>query len=336
MEEFIEAVEANNPDYILNINKDLLKECSILKSWQIKKESKKETKKDVDLEKIGISDLIDMSMEDDPLNNDKVEKKDNEEKISDVNYYLLENDKTKEQYISIEQSAPCYWIKVGDLSVEQQVKQIEKVYNVKEYKKNMPKICRAFIGTKDMLNINIDQIVNNLVLNLNSEMYVWGSYWEDYPFERNSDGQNNFQNIYKTKEALKQINDDYYSIGFRTMHSKSIVTVIDYQGIYIVDINYCPTDEHKLIEKINSELSTDYPLDMPIDILMLLNSFPFINYTSILNMPRITETNILIATLICADRKDKLKEIKKLLKQLNGHEDQKVRKAAKHLYNTIK
>lgn len=295
MDEFIEAVEANNPKYII-FDKDFMKKCSVEKSWFVK-------------------------------NNKKLN-------ILDITYFLIKNNETGEQFISIEQNAPCYWFPVKSLLINEKIKQIQNVYNVTEYKKNMPNKCRAFIGTKDMLNVDIDQIVNNLVINQNSEMYIWGSNWDDYPFERKIDN-NNLNSLHRMNKALKQISDDYYSIGIRTMYSKSIVTVIDYQGIYIVDINYCSANEHELIKKINSELSTDYPLDMPIDILMLLNAFPFTNHKSILDMNKITETNVFIATLICAGDKDKLLEIKNRLKKLNGHEDQKVKNAAKNLLKNL-
>ena len=166
-------------------------------------------------------------------------------------------------------------------------------------------------------------------------MYIWGSNWHDYPFERTYNSYNTFENINKTKEALKQINDDYYSIGFRTMYSKSIVNIIDYNGIYIVDINYNSGFENEIINKINNKLSTDYPLNLPLDVIMFLNEFPFINHINILNLDKITETNIFISTLICADNKSKLSEIKNQLLKLVNHNDSKIKDAVNNLLKNI-
>lgn len=252
----------------------------------------------------------------------------------DLNFYLIKDNNNK-HYISIEYSAPCYWIPLKNSSIDDNIKQIKKIYNISEYNTNMKYRCRAFIGTKEMLDVDINQIVNNLILNNNSEMYIWGSNWDDYPFERTYNSYNTFENINKTKEALKQINDDYYSIGFRTMYSKSIVNIIDYNGIYIVDINYNSGFENEIINKINNELSTDYPLNLPLDVIMFLNEFPFINHINILNLDKITETNIFISTLICADNKSKLSEIKNQLLKLVNHNDSKIKDAVNNLLKNI-
>lgn len=283
---FTEIVKQNNPEYICNINHNLLDDCCILANKEINK---------------------------------KIKIKDEDEEDY---YYLLQNKKTKELYISISESAPCYWHKVS----EDNIKDILDIYNVSEYKIDMVSYHRAFIGTAEMLHLDMKNIEDALILCKNSEAYVWGSEWDDYPFDRTTISKgdilsNNLEMIYKTEQAIRQISDDYYSIASRTMFSKSIITIIDYNGIYIADIIYNPTPNNESINKINSTLNTNYPLDMPIDILMVLNTYPYIDHINILNIDEITETNLLITTLICADDKNKLEEIKKILEPLKKHED---------------
>ena len=63
--------------------------------------------------------------------------------------------------------------------------------------------------------------------------------------------------------------------------------------------------------------------------------YPYINQKTMLNLPKLTDANLLVVTLICANDKEKLNLIKDDLQKLILHKDDKIRKISDNLLKVI-
>lgn len=245
----------------------------------------------------------------------------------DDNIFIIKSNNN--EYISIGKSVPAYWIKIDD-NKEDIINEYLKTQN-EEYE-SFESIIRAFIGTNYILNLKMTNIESQLIIDKYTDNYIWGSKWDYYPFEKKKYLQSELFNV--TKMAMEQI-ENYYSFSIETLYSRSIVTIIDYDGIYIVEIQYNPVSiNEENIKNINNKLGTNYPIDLPIDVLIVLNKFPFIDHKGILETEKITNENLLICNLICAGDDNIIDEIRETLGFISlDHDVESVREAADNLLN---
>jgi hypothetical protein len=98
-------------------------------------------------------------------------------------------------------------------------------------------------------------------------------------------------------------------------------------GIIIAEIKYNATPFNYSIFDLNSKLEKNYPIDLPLDVLIPLLNFPYENYLSILNNNKLSEDLIRLSFMlstseqdeecICNNLKIKLVQLKSTDNQIN-------------------
>jgi len=237
-------------------------------------------------------------------------------------------------YVSVGLSEPIYWYYLSDLSkIKNQLEELILVYNMEEGDDFMIKTY-AFIGSDAIKSNNILRIEERFLKSDYAESLLWGSFHPEYPFNRDRmlelPGHIFLKNV---QEAMKQY-ENYYTVSTRTMFSKSTVQIIKLNGIYSVMVKYHPLNfRHTSIPHINSTLGRFYTEDLPIDIVMILHEYTFVDYLNLVEHSKpsyetafqildqlvpageINHLNKLISniTLLCFSEKDS-DQLTKLLK----------------------
>lgn len=221
---------------------------------------------------------------------------------SDVNdfMYLITDKEYKILYISIGKCHPIFWYKfTSKKSFLNNFDKIYELYNPLNYVLNFENNLRGFMGTERMLSLSIHDVENHFLLNRYSDKLIWGSKWTDHPFrnEYTKKNINSVDSIILTGQAMRQELDNYYSVSVRTSYSKSIIKVISYDDIFILEIKYNPINTNQ-IEKINQTFGRKYSYDIPIDIIMTIINFPFLTHSDILNIRPLSPFNFFVTSLI--------------------------------------
>jgi hypothetical protein len=234
--------------------------------------------------------------------------------------YIVSDDEYKNIWLSIGKCFPICWYKyTSKKQFFDSFDNIYETYNREKYSLGLEKTSRAFIGTEQMLTLSIEDLENHMVLNPNTEDILWGSKWKDHPFRA----------IYMNKEisksddamfsiqAMQQLDEETYTSSVRTEFSKSIITFEDYNGAFIVDVQYNPVDSPQVVE-INREIERQYPLDMPTDVVQTLMNLPYVTHTGLLKLRPVTSYTFVVSTLIANNRtmyEELIPEIKVILEE---------------------
>lgn len=235
------------------------------------------------------------------------------------NLYLITDPDQKVIYLSIGQTHPIFWYKVT--SEEEfliNFNQIYETYNQKGYHLNHKSKVRAFMGTNAMLSLENFDIENHFLLHKYSEKLLWGSKWADYPYRTNylTEEVSSFDSVVYTGHALQQdYRVDTYSVSVRSKYSKSIITIYFHEDAYIVEIKYDPIKTPQ-INQVNEMFGRFYKEDIPLDVILLLFNFPFIQYQNIFDMKPFLYFHFYIINLLISDDRTMLKEVEPFLKNL--------------------
>jgi len=160
------------------------------------------------------------------------------------------------------------------------------------------------------------------VFNEHFEHLTWGSAWSDFPFrEQTIKNQVSVFDLAKLAYySLRQSDPTVVKISCKTKISKSIIAFESRYGALLIDIKYNGAPVNNKINIINEKLERNYPLDVPLDILVPLLNFPYENHRSILCMKPLSIYNIDISLLLCYN-KEMYNEIKSELLKLNTDDD---------------
>lgn len=235
--------------------------------------------------------------------------------VGALNYYLTDfvnpepdkffvlHDKEKSTFfISLDNTPDVFWYQFATKEeIEEILPEFIKTYNPKEYpvhtrnnKIGMIEAC-GFIGTERLFQTEtrLDKdktkeyklddkskftiLEDEFVKNDYTEIFFWGSYWCDYPYSRKC--ISDYAHVVKLiNTSTKQVEGGkYYSTSFRTIYSKSVIELRDEYGAYIAFVKYIPTIKNNHIKEINKKFQRDYPLDMPVDVILVLQKYPFVS-----------------------------------------------------------
>lgn len=246
--------------------------------------------------------------------------------------YLITDKDYKKLFLSLDITYPIFWYSFDTKkSLIDSFDSVYEAYNQKKYTIDHTSVCRGFIGTEKMLDVDIDSIENHFIMNKYTEPLLWGSKWKDHPFRHvylsvsNNTNLNSRKNIIYTSQAMRQIDSSTHHISVRSQLSKSVITVEDNEGAYIVNIQYNPLHltglKNNPISNINKLTGSEYPDDIPMDILISIINFPFVTHTGILDLSPLTSYNFLIAYMIANTSQLCSELIQKIHKVINKLKD---------------
>lgn len=238
------------------------------------------------------------------------------------NIYLVTDNEYKNIYLSVDITSPIFWIKYSSRKVL--FENIDLVLETYQslYTLDFEKEVRGFIGTQKMLDLDLDSIEQHFILNNFTEYLMWGSKWRDHPFRKTYINREvtSAESVFFTTQAMKQLDDNTKRISVRTNFSKSIITVEDHDGAYVVNIKYNPTFNTGL-DEVNRIFMREYPDDLPLDVVVSIVNFPFITHTGLLQLDPITEYNFIMAFLV-ANTTNMYEEMLPYLENIATNSDQ--------------
>lgn len=240
--------------------------------------------------------------------------------------YLISDSEFKDIYISVERVAPAFWYHYTNRKTFlDQFDQIVDAYDKKTYELNYPRKMRAFIGTEQMLNLNFNEIIDMFIISSHTEILTWGSNWKDHPFRDIYMRQNVNQKegVQLSKQAMKQSDPSIRTMSIRTAYSKSIMTLEDHDGAYILEISYNPIKTEQ-IDLINNHLDRQYPTDLPVDTIISCINFPFVNHIGLIKLKPITTYNFIMASLVANNLtmyQEMIPEVRQIIKDLEEGRD---------------
>lgn len=216
--------------------------------------------------------------------------------------YLLTDKDYKILHISIGKSHPMFWYKfTTKKEFIDCFDQIYETYIVSDFD-SIKKRVRVFIGDSDILSIDIHDIENHLIMQKYTDKLIYGSLWHDHPFRSEYDNKHMdpIKSVIFTGQAMRQDEEEPYSVSVRTLYSKSLITIHNYDDSFILEITYNPIDSKQIID-INNMLTRSYNTDLPIDVLITILGFPFISHIDLIKMRPLTPYHIFIIDLIVMD-----------------------------------
>tara|TARA_Y100001960_G_C14707577_1_gene845166 strand:+ start:117 stop:1181 length:1065 start_codon:yes stop_codon:yes gene_type:complete len=216
--------------------------------------------------------------------------------IVDYLYLIKKNRNNKKLYVSVEGTPSSLWYEFSDPdTLNIRIKELVKLYNIQDIGDNFER-CYRYLGTVKKVNHDMGGFISKFVADKYTEYLLWGSKWDDYPYNREDVRKlTGREVIHCSSMALKQI-DNFYSISTRSMYSKSLITVIDCNMYYAANIKYKPLSfNNSAISKINKKLCKHYPLDLPVDVIIALQDYQFIDPISMLyhNTPYLFSFNLI-------------------------------------------
>jgi hypothetical protein len=224
--------------------------------------------------------------------------------LAEKNYidymYLITDSEYKQLYLAIEKSAPIFWYHFLNKKLFfDQLDILVQTYNSQFYNLQHENKIRAFFGTEHMLKINFNELEDMLIVGSHTEILTWGSFWKDHPFREQymTKTISKDENIQYSKYAMKQATNSVKSMSIRTAYSKSILTIEDYEGVFVITVSYDPIYSDQ-INLVNSSFGREYPTDLPIEVVITCINFPFLGHLGLLKLRPVTSHNFMIATLV--------------------------------------
>jgi hypothetical protein len=253
--------------------------------------------------------------------------------------YLITDPKYQNLYISLGKSHPLFWYSFpSKKKFLTHFDQLYEIYNPQAYKLEYTHKIRGFIGTDKILSLNIHDLENHFLLNSFTEKLIWGSKWIDHPFRGEYIKKNvsNVDSILYTGQAMRQLNDSIYSVSVRTLYSKSIITINEYEGAFILEIKYEPIESHQ-INQINELFGRKYTVNLPIDVIITLINFPFMTHIELLKARPLTDYNFMMTALVIDNNKMYHELIPELNNIINDSKiDENIKSTATIILNDIK
>jgi hypothetical protein len=150
----------------------------------------------------------------------------------------------------------------------------------------LPNSCRFYMASKEDFDGEIRDFENRVVVNEFCDNLMWGSAHERDPY--NPAESFEFESLPVLtraavfRETLRQASTRLPSTSFRSVYSRSIITITEHYDFWLVRVLYRPTPDsqrpsmEEVIEKANERYHLGYPADIPVDVIMALLGLPLI------------------------------------------------------------
>ena len=215
--------------------------------------------------------------------------------IDDVKTYLFIISDNVNYFVSIGNTLPMFWYTITN---SKEFDSLLEYYDGHSYPTSYTNTIRYYIGNFDSINLYIEEIENFFLLNNNCEKLLWGSKWVDHPFRKQylTEYITYADNLYFSAQAMKQ--DNIYTMNVLTKYSKSLISIENHDGTYILSVSYIPALNHNNIPTINKVFNQSYLNDMPIDVITCIINFPAMTVNEVIHEEPFTDYNIHIIELL--------------------------------------
>ncbi len=181
-------------------------------------------------------------------------------------------------------------------------------------------IFRGFIGLAETTHLTFSALEKFILLHPLTEKIIWGPLYRkpETQFFSKLNPLDMAINIAKLSEQSNNLNSK--EINFVTKYSKSVISFIEVDESFFIQIKYVPmTKESKEIKHINKLLGFQFNEKLPHDVISILSVFPkILTHTDLLklNPPQVT-----LSLIVASNIPEYLEEIIVLLNELYNKKD---------------
>jgi tetratricopeptide (TPR) repeat protein len=132
--------------------------------------------------------------------------------------------------------------------------------------------------TGELEPANAAELDRHFAVNPFVEPGAWGSSRADDPWPEEMPAQPNLQLRMAAREQVVTLQTPgrVWSIARRTCHSRSILTIeLHHRDLFVADVRYRPSPHTEVLAALNARFGSDYPTDLPIDVVAALLGFRF-------------------------------------------------------------
>lgn len=222
--------------------------------------------------------------------------------------FIITDTNNNEMYLSIGYCMPVLWYIFDNIDIKDSVSKIVETYNQNKYN-NLTIFDKYYID--DDIGFNKINII--LFENYYSEILIYGSKWNEFPFRNNIDIMN-VNNVDKLFSLALQQNNKTCSVSTHSIFSKSLITIEKNNDHFFLNISYNPIN-NKNIDKMNKITGINYKNDIPIDLLLVMTKFKKLDTIQNILNKDINVNKINISIQLAYYNKEKMIEIITILKK---------------------
>lgn len=185
--------------------------------------------------------------------------------------------------------APFLWLPAGTTPDALRIAVLEHFPPPRRDRLQMPQVSRGFMGYRLRFGVpnpytgkvepaNAHELDRHFNVNPFVEAAFWGSAYDDDPWPDEIPPQPGYllKMSARQRRFAEQARGQVWSVSRRTRHSRSCLTIeLHHRDIYVVEVRYRPSRHTSVVDRLNADLGSDYPTDMPVDAIAALMGFQF-------------------------------------------------------------
>lgn len=135
---------------------------------------------------------------------------------------------------------------------------------------DMARRARGFIGTEGILEMDRDALLDHLSMSPLAESLFWGSAHEHDPWPEDISQQDLARFAHGARAHMAQREGAVWSMSFRAIASRAVVTLEDHGGMFALQVRYDPAGHSALLGALAEQFQMSWPDDLPVDVAALL------------------------------------------------------------------
>lgn len=170
-----------------------------------------------------------------------------------------------------EEVPPLLWFPAGQTLAS--LEAALSVYTVEEAApeaSDFRRRARGFIGTEGILEMDREELVSHLSMNPLGESLFWGSAHDEDPWPERIESDDLSQFADGAELYMAQRDGAVWSLSFRAIASRSVITLEDHDGIFVVQVRYEPAPHDVQLRAFGAQFQLSWPSDLPLDVATML------------------------------------------------------------------
>ena len=129
---------------------------------------------------------------------------------------------------------------------------------------------RGFLGTEGILEMSREELLAHLSTHPLGESLFWGSVHDADPWPEHIGIEDVSLFAEEAASYMAQREGAVWSLSFRSLASRAVLTLEDHQGFFVLQVRYDPAPHKALIQAFNGQFGLHWPADLPLDVATLL------------------------------------------------------------------
>ena len=129
---------------------------------------------------------------------------------------------------------------------------------------------RGFLGTEGILEMDRETLIGHLSMHPLGESLFWGSEHDIDPWPETIETEDLSLFADGADVHMAQRDGAVWSLSFRAIASRAVITIEDHEGIFVVQVRYDPAPHSAQLRAFGAQFQLSWPDDLPLDVATLL------------------------------------------------------------------